>query len=1002
MRAKARLESQQASSISGKVTDKASGQPLAGARVQATGTQYVAITNQQGSYSIRSVRPGTYNLRIIMVGYASQQKTVPVSAEQAATVDWVLSPIPFKLEDIVTTVTGEQLKRELGHSVGKIEASQLVETAPIANLSQLLSGRIAGLTVVQNGGTSGQGARIRIRGISSVSLSRDPLLYIDGIRVSGDASGGQAGASWGGGAVSKLNDLNPEEIESIEVVKGPSAATLYGTQAANGIIRVTTKQGRVGTPQWHVWTEAGILSDPVTYPKTYFSKAVSTNPSVFCLPYQQALGQCQIEKLYTLDLLNADSTTPFTTGFRSQLGTSLSGGSEIVRYFLSAETEHETGPLKLPDTEVRYLQKERGIQDLPHDQLRPNHFSKHNFRVNLASSPRSNLDVSLNSGLVFNDILLPQLGNNVMGFIISPSTGSANPAVYAATGGYSSPRPADFTATETFRKSDHFINSAHVDWRPLPWLSAKGTFGLDYLSYVDEQNTLNGQGSATLLISGIGYRQGLRILNRYTQTKYTVDLNGTAQFKLTDRIASRTAVGVQYNHDKLYGVLTTAGVMPPGILSLTAGAIKVLNGEQTTDGITLGTYLEQQFSLDDRLFLTGAFRIDDNSAFGRSTRSAHYPKAAVSWVALEPRDAGLVTSFRLRGAYGASGQSPGPLDALTYLTPVTASVFGGASTPGVTLGGLGDPALKPEHSREIEAGFDAGLLNNRVRLEFTLYDKHTSDALVQRQLPHSIGAVVQRLENVGVVSNRGVEISLYARVIESRNLTWDIETEASGNRNRLVSLAAGVPPILDFGVKNIPGYPLYGIWWPDLLSYSDKNGDGFIDPTEVVVSDTVVYKGSSVPTRTLTANTGVSLWRNRFRVGAQIDYKGGFVSSNFNDAFTCGFSLNCRSLHDPTASLEDQARAIAAPRAFAGAYTQNAEHIRLREVAITYNAPASVARWLRARTMNVTLAGRNLALWKFGFKSWDPENVYGTQEGSYNFMVQAQPVVGVLRINLGF
>ncbi len=213
----------QQATVSGKVTDESNGQPLVGARVQATTQQVYAVTNQQGQYTIRGVTSGAHTFRVFMLGYGSQTKQVTVGPSGTTNLDWTLKAVPFQLEEIVTTATGEQATRELGNTVGKIQAAQLVETAPTTNLAQVLSGRVAGVSVLQSNGTSGTGARIRIRGLSSVSLSNDPLLYIDGIRVAADAP---AGAFVGGSTVSKLNDLNPEEIENIEVVKGPSAATL--------------------------------------------------------------------------------------------------------------------------------------------------------------------------------------------------------------------------------------------------------------------------------------------------------------------------------------------------------------------------------------------------------------------------------------------------------------------------------------------------------------------------------------------------------------------------------------------------------------------------------------------------------------------------------------------------------------------------------------------------------------------------------------------------------
>jgi len=987
----------QQGNVAGKVTDEGNGQPLVGARIQVTTQAVYAITNQQGQYTLRGLSAGTHTVRVFMLGYGSQAKVLAVRAGQTENLDWALKSVPFQLEEIVTTATGDQATRELGNTVAKIQAAQLVETAPTTNLAQVLTGRVAGVSVLQSNGTSGTGARIRIRGLSSVSLSNDPLLYIDGIRVAADAPAGNLFV--GGGSVSKLNDLNPEEIENIEIVKGPSAATLYGTQAANGVIRVTTKRGRVGAPQWNVWGEAGTLKDTYDYPKVYFN-ASAANANTDCLTYQEKLGTCQVAQRHILDLLNQPATTPFTAGFRSQTGVSLAGGTEVIRYFVSAETEIEDGVLKLPAAEADYVVTRRkltSVGDIPRTQTRPNHFNKHNFRINLNSSPRNNLDIGVSSGYIINNVRLPQTGDNFESMIGTALFGSANPNVVALTAGYGFSRPGNSIGEESYRKHDHFINSGTMNWRPLSWLTSRATIGVDYLTFADEQNVLRGQGCVTCGTEN----DGKRLYDKYTDTKYTADLNGTAQYKLTSRIGAKTSFGAQYNHDKLFQIRAQADILPPGIVSLSAGAQKTL-GEQTTDVITLGTYVEQQVSLDDRLYLTGALRIDDNSAFGAAARSAYYPKVSGSWVAMETKNTGLLTGLRFRAAFGATGQSPRPLDALTYQAPVTASVFGSLALPGVTLGGFGDDSLKPERSREIEAGFEAGVLSNRVNIEVTLYDKKTNDAMVLRQLPYSLGGPATRLENVGVVSNKGIEVSVNARVLEGKKATWDLQLEASGNRNRLLSLAAGVPPIVGFGFKNIPGYPMFGLWWQALTGFSDANGDGAISPAEVTVTDTLAFHGSTVPTRLLAVNTSLSLFNNKLRIGGQLDYRGGYVTHNVNGLFQCAFQVNCQAIHDPSASLEDQAKAIAGPRAF-GAYAENGEHIRLREASITYTPPTSFAHALGARSMNITLTGRNLWLKKFGFTSWDPENVtQSTDATNYNFVQQPQPVYGILRINLSF
>jgi TonB-linked SusC/RagA family outer membrane protein len=984
--------------VTGKIVDEG-GQPVVGVWVQVVGTSKGVLTGSQGTYILSGLEPGSYQLRAVAVGFTAPTRNVTVRAGETTTLDWTMRAIPFALDEVVVTATGgQQLTRELGNTIGKIEAAALAENAPVTNITQVLSGRVAGVNVMQSNGSTGQGARIRIRGLSSVSLSNDPVIVIDGVRVASEAP---AGAFNGGGRVSHINDLNPEEIESIEIVKGPSAATLYGTQAANGVVRITTKRGSPGTARWNVWLEGGLLKDVDTYPSTWFSSAVGST-TASCLPYQAAAGTCQIAALHKLSLLNDKETTPFGTGNRQQGGVSVSGGSETVRYFVSGEYERELGLLKMADREVEYLRVERGTSEIPFEQRRPNELEKFSGRINLgATLAGGKLDLSVSSGYINNDIRLAQTGDNFQSVITSAATGSANPTLFPTTGGYGFSRPADGLGEVTWRRNAHFLNSATATWQPRSWLTARGTVGLDRLDYTDEQNVLNGQGckTCTTPASGSVERLGKRMLWDWVQSKYTVDLNTTASVKLTSRIGSKTSLGAQYNYDKLFGVQSEANILPPGALTLTAGAIKTLT-ESTAPVRTIGQYVEQQFSLDDRLFVNGGLRVDANSAFGRDSRSATYPKVSASWVAIEGRS-GWLNDVRPRIAYGQSGQQPTPLAALTYDQAVTASIFNSANTPGVVLGAVGDPALKPERSAEIEGGADFGFLDNRVRLGVTLYDKTTKDALVNRNIALSLGATQTRIENIGEINNKGIEVSLNVRVLDSPNLGWDLQLEAAGNKNRLVSLGPGVPPLVGFGFKNIPGYPMFGHWQQELKSWSDANNDGFIGPTEVVVSDTLEFLGSSVPTRTANLTSNWTLLSGRVQLMAMGEYKGGYSVLNVNNLFACAFQRNCRALHDPTAPLADQAAAQAGARAF-GAYVEDGTFVRLREASVTYHAPSRLASYLRASSAAVTFTGRNLLMWT-AFNSWDPENVTQSQDGpNYNFGQQAQPLTLILRLNLGY
>jgi len=243
------LQAQQGT-VAGQVTDKSNQQPVAGASVLITGTSLQARTSREGRYTITKVPAGRYNMQVRLIGYATATQAVTVAGGETATADFALTAAAVPLDAVVISATGvEQLKRELGNTVGSIpDVAKLVQNAAPSNASDLLNSRIPGVEVMQSGGTTGTGSRIRIRGATSLSLRNEPIIVVDGVRIDATPQAGNLENFTGGQAASRLNDLNPDDIESIEVVKGPSAAALYGTDAANGVIQIRTKQGRPGRP----------------------------------------------------------------------------------------------------------------------------------------------------------------------------------------------------------------------------------------------------------------------------------------------------------------------------------------------------------------------------------------------------------------------------------------------------------------------------------------------------------------------------------------------------------------------------------------------------------------------------------------------------------------------------------------------------------------------------------------------------------------------------------
>ncbi len=252
--------------VRGQVTDAATGTPLAGVRILLSGTNISATTGQDGTYELRNVQDAQVTIRAILIGYSSQRTTLTV-VDGVGAADFTLNRAVVSLDEIVVTATGLQRKRELANATTHITVSEVAQEVMPVSMASLIQGRAAGVQILNSSGTVGTSSKIRIRGSSSISLSNEPLLVVDGIRV--ENSSASSSFFTGGQTVSRMNDFNPDEIESIEIVKGPSAAALYGTAAANGVIVITTKRGRIGAPLWTAYTEQGVVKEHTDWPDNY-------------------------------------------------------------------------------------------------------------------------------------------------------------------------------------------------------------------------------------------------------------------------------------------------------------------------------------------------------------------------------------------------------------------------------------------------------------------------------------------------------------------------------------------------------------------------------------------------------------------------------------------------------------------------------------------------------------------------------------------------------------
>lgn len=1008
--------------ITGRVIDRASTAPISDANISLLGTQRVVRTTDDGRYRMAGVAPGAYTVRVNRLGYAAM--TLPVTvASGEVTLDFRLEPTAVTIDEVVVSATGtSERKRESGSDVGIIKPAQDASLANLQNFSQLLEARTPGLIVSSNSGSVGTSSRIRIRGANSISLSNDPLLIVDGVRLDNNTNANSSLAI-GGQTINRFDDLNSEDIESIEVLKGPAASALYGTAASNGVIQVTTKRGRSGRTNWRVFGMGGQLTDPTDYPDNYYR--IGTTPSGSgrysnsCTTNRVASGLCkQTDTLLSFNPIKANGV--FRHGPTGGGGLSAAGGSDVVQYFLSGD-----------------LNKQLGVVESNSDRTASG-------RANLNVQLRPNLNVALTSNYIDRHIGLPYNDNNIYGAVPNGVLGKAvdcsptTPSLYASicrgdtlSRGFYSVPPSTFYYRTNDQAVKRFVGGLSANWQPLSWLTAVGQAGLDV------NNALENQLTAANVITYINQTliDGFRGQDRLQNLNYSANGSVTASHSLGSTLQSQTAAGAQYVNEQQHFTLASGRNLVPGTGSLaTAGAGYTVNeGNQTI--ITVGGYFREQLAWRDRLFLTGAVRADENSAFGKNFTLAKYPSVSLSWVVSEedffrhmgPLSGAWLNQLRLRTSYGESGQKPGFRQADTYLSGVAVADKGSAELTAVIIGGTGNPDLKPEKSKEYELGFDASFLANRVGLTYTFYNKTTLDQLVAKTLAPSLGVSQTQFFNLGEGLNRGHEVSLNLTALDRRAAKLEMTLSGTTLKNKIVRLGTGVPAIyFNGGLQRFQeGFPAGAFFQPKVVSTQDKNGDGVIGTSgcaadlpnhlsstgpncEITLGDTTgtaSFIGPVLPTREFSFVPAVTLF-TRLRVQANVNYRAGHYVYNNTEEFRCTSSafFNCRAINDSKAPQEDYIAAVAklAGNTSSVGYIEKGDFTKLREVSATLTLPERWAAKAGAKSMSLTVAGRNLKTWT-KYKGFDPEvNASTGSFTQFDFLTQPPLRLWTTRIDLAF
>ena len=634
--------SAQSGTVTGRVTDRARGTPVTDATVIVVGIERGARTDDAGQYRIVNVPAGSQRVRALRLGYEAVVDTVEVPPGGTVTVDFSLSPTVAKLDEVVVSANGEsERRRESGATVATINADAIPKTT-VNDVSDLLSSRAPSVVVTDVSGTTGGGSRIRIRGSNSVSLTNEPIIIIDGVRANADPGGSTI--SVGGQNPTRVDDLNPAEIENIEIYKGPSATALYGTAAANGVIQITTKRGLSGKTRWTSYADGGSLSEITSFPANY--QQIGTNPAgnrvSRCSLLLQGEGLCT-PKPDSLRAYNPlEDNSPFVGGYREQYGASVAGGVNLLQYFTSADFSREQG-------------------------IYPNNASRRvHVRTNLDAELTNNFTMGARGGYNSLRLDLPQNDNNDQGPLGNGLLG--RDPLTSPNGGYLFFPKNVYEQIPTTQSVDRLMGGLEARWQPESWLKLNAITGIDYASRLDQSLTPPG-----LIPEPDRRATGNATSNPYSLYTYTTNVNGTGTFNATSDLVSSTSLGFQYVGELVRGTQAFGEGLAGGTGSIAGTTSGFALTGQNSDVITIGGYLQEELHWRDKVFFTAAVRGDDNSAFGTDFKFIYYPSASLSWVIGEedfwPQN-DVVSSLRLRGAFGESGQRPGFRNAITFFTAV--------------------------------------------------------------------------------------------------------------------------------------------------------------------------------------------------------------------------------------------------------------------------------------------------------------------------------------------
>jgi TonB-linked SusC/RagA family outer membrane protein len=979
--------------ISGTVQDSLNGDPIPGASVLLQGTQLSVGSRGNGAFVLAGIPAGPATLVVRAVGFRRRVVTVPAGQ---GTIDILLSRDVFNLEELVVTgqATGT-LRRNLANAVSTVRTSDL-GFAPAASVEQQVQGKVAGADIQANSGAPGGGLQVRLRGITSVNADAQPLYVVDGVIVSDAAipnlqvavtasSGGSNPDTTQDNQVNRIADLNPNDIETIEILKGASASAIYGGRASNGVVIITTKRGQPGETLVNVTQRFGFFDLSNKIGSRRFADAAEVD-AVF------GAGTAAANNFTAGTFFDHEEQLGGRSSLGSETALSLSGGDANTRFFASGLVKNDEG-----------IVTNTGFQ-------------KQSVRLNLDQDFNPRLRVSLSTNIL-HTLAKRGLTNNdntstsyFMSLAFTPSFVdlSQNPDGTFPDNPFVS---SNALQTAALVKNDEdvwrFIASSKVDWTAIATPRSSVRFvvngGIDFFN---QENDLffppelqfeddDGQPGTSLLSDSDNTNLNLdgNIVHAFQggEGKYSATTAVGVQFARrtlnTGRIISRNLIGGQSNIDAATNVQVVQFRTRINNLGIYAQEELLTLDERLL--LTAGIRQEELLTLDERLLLTAGIRGDMSSLNADHDKLHFFPKLSGSYRFVQPNN--WIDEFKVRAAYGESGNEPKFGQKFTSLT-ATQNVGG---LPGiVVLGTVGADDLKPERQREVEVGFDASFFGARAGIEFSFFQKNISDLLVERRLAPSSGFSVE-VFNGGKMRTRGVELAAGIVPVQSQDLYWLFRSTFSLNRSKITDLP--VPAFIAGGFGTSIG------------AFRIEEG---ASATQIVGNDTLP-DGSIVVRKIGDANpdfrmsfTNDITWRN-WNLHFLLDWQQGSDILNLTKLLY-DFGQVSEDYADPIPGESQTVgeKRLAGFAQTAANYIEDASFLKLREITLSYDLPTPFVQglWRGARYARLSVSARNLFT-SASYSGHDPEvSNFGNQPVARNIDVAPYPPSRSFwfSINLGF